>query len=108
MKPPAEQFLADAILSLSPTTIEFTIDGDKYSDINFISKCALTEKQIEDEAKRLEAEWTANQYQRDRIYPHIGEQLDLLYHDMTSGKGDKTGEWYKTVKKVKDDDPKPE
>jgi len=27
---------------------------------------------------------------------------------MTSGKGDKTGEWYKTVTKVKTDNPKPE
>jgi translation initiation factor 2 alpha subunit (eIF-2alpha) len=41
-----------------------------------------------------------------RKYPEIGEQLDLLYHDMTSGKGDKTGEWYKAIKKVKDDNPK--
>ena len=46
-------------------------------------------------------------YQRDREYPHLREQFDLLFHDMTSGKGDKTGEWYKAVKKVKDDNPKP-
>lgn len=47
-------------------------------------------------------------YQRDRAvaYPEITEQLDLLYHDMTSGKGDKTGEWYKAVNKVKTDNPK--
>ena len=31
----------------------------------------------------------------------------MLYHDMTAGKGDKTGDWYKAVKKVKDDNPKP-
>ena len=50
------------------------------------------------------------QYQRDReiAYPEIKEQLDLLYHDMTAGKGDKTGEWYKAVNKVKTDNPKPE
>ena len=50
-----------------------------------------------------------NGYVRDRqeSYPAIPEQLDLLYHDMTAGKGDKTGEWYKAVKKVKDDNPKP-
>ena len=40
-------------------------------------------------------------------YGSIGDQLDLLYHDMTAGKGDKTGEWYKAIKKVKDDNPKP-
>ena len=50
-----------------------------------------------------------NGYARDRqqSYPAIPEQLDMLYHDMTAGKGDKTGELYKAVKKVKDDNPKP-
>ena len=38
----------------------------------------------------------------------VEEQLDLLYHDMTNDKGDKTGEWYKAVNKVKTDIPKPE
>ena len=39
-------------------------------------------------------------------YPKLKEQLDLLYHDMAADKGDKTGEWFKAVKKVKDDNPK--
>ena len=50
--------------------------------------------------------YDAKKYQRDRNYPDIGEQLDLLYHDMTSGKNDKTGEWYKAISKVKTDNPK--
>ena len=45
---------------------------------------------------------------RQREYPSIGEQLDLLFHDMTAGKGTKDGEWYKAVAKVKTDNPKPE
>ena len=44
---------------------------------------------------------------RQEAYGSIGDQLDMLYHDMTAGKGDKTGEWYKAIKKVKDDNPKP-
>ena len=63
---------------------------------------------IEDRAQsKLDAQ--DNGYTRDRqeSYPALGEQLDLLYHDMTADKGDKTGEWYKAVKKVKDDNPKP-
>ena len=44
---------------------------------------------------------------RQESYPALGEQLDMLYHDMTADKGDKTGDWYKAVKKVKDDNPKP-
>jgi hypothetical protein len=45
---------------------------------------------------------------RQEAYPALGEQLDMLFHDMTAGKGDKTGEWYKAVYKVKTDNPKPE
>jgi hypothetical protein len=39
-------------------------------------------------------------------YKELKEQLDLLYHDMTADKGDKTGEWYKHIKAVKDANPK--
>ena len=50
-----------------------------------------------------------NSYARARLdsYGSWNEQLDLLYHDMTAGKGDKTGEWYKAIKAVKDANPKP-
>jgi len=43
---------------------------------------------------------------RASAYPELKEQLDLLYKDMAADKGDKTGEWFKAVKKVKDDNPK--
>ena len=47
-------------------------------------------------------------YHCDRVnsYPTIREQLDMLFHDMTAGKGTKSGEWYKAIKKVKADNPK--
>ena len=74
------------------------IEWDKENDYS---------KPTEDE---INAKFQDTQYQRDRApnYPAIQEQLDLLYHDMTAGKGDKTGEWYKAVTKVKTDNPKPE
>tara|TARA_B100001121_G_C18200905_1_gene394645 strand:+ start:177 stop:488 length:312 start_codon:yes stop_codon:yes gene_type:complete len=57
------------------------------------------------------SKWEAQQFgyisARQESYPALGEQLDMLYHDMTAGKGDKTGDWYKAIKKVKDDNPKP-
>ena len=40
-------------------------------------------------------------------YPTIGEQLDLLWHAIDEGTLDKTSEFYTTLKKVKDDNPKP-
>ena len=50
-----------------------------------------------------------NDYKRARqeSYATIGDQLDMLYHDMAADKGDKTGDWFAAVKKVKDDNPKP-
>ena len=70
----------------------------------------VTDAEIDAEIVKIKEEETKTQYQRDRAtsYPEIREQLDLLYHDMTAGKGDKTGEWYKAVNKVKTDNPKPE
>ena len=43
---------------------------------------------------------------RANQYLQLKEQLDLLYHDMLADKGDKTGEWFKAIKAVKDDNPK--
>jgi hypothetical protein len=51
---------------------------------------------------------TATAYIAKRVaqFPTIGDQLDKLFHDMTAGKGDKTGEWYKAINKIKTDNPK--
>jgi len=43
---------------------------------------------------------------RKSSYGTLENQLDLLYHDMLADKGDKTGEWFKAIKAVKDDNPK--
>tara|TARA_R100000742_G_C4168162_1_gene7385 strand:- start:22 stop:342 length:321 start_codon:yes stop_codon:yes gene_type:complete len=50
-----------------------------------------------------------NGYKRARIeaYAAIGDQLDMIYHDMVADKGDKSGDWFAAIKKVKDDNPKP-
>jgi len=68
----------------------------------------ISKADIEAKIAELQTEYDAKQYQRDRAfaYPELKEQLDLLYKDMAADKGDKTGEWFKAVKKVKDDNPK--
>ena len=43
---------------------------------------------------------------RRSAYGDIGDQLDLLYKDMLADKGDKSGEWFKSIKAVKDANPK--
>ena len=40
------------------------------------------------------------------MYPKMSEQLDALWHDIDNGTLDKTGEFYKMVKNVKDSHPK--
>tara|TARA_S200002703_G_C3751748_1_gene231297 strand:- start:54 stop:407 length:354 start_codon:yes stop_codon:yes gene_type:complete len=45
---------------------------------------------------------------RKKSYGNIGDQLDLLYKDMLADKGDKTGEWFKKIKAVKDANAKEE
>ena len=41
------------------------------------------------------------------IYASFGDQLDMLYTDMVSGKLDTTGTWATHIKAVKDANPKP-
>jgi len=59
---------------------------------------------IKEEIKRLQAEYDAQEYARNRAsatgYPSIPDQLDEIYH-----KG--IDEWKKTIKAVKDKHPKP-
>ena len=82
-----------------------TVDGDTQETITAWDK----DKNV------VSINWTAvnawtdpdeYKYNRAEEYPSIKEQLDLLYKDMAADKGDKTGEWFKAVKKVKDDNPK--
>ena len=50
----------------------------------------------------IQADYDAKEYQRDRVYPSIGEQLDMQYWDLLNG----TTTWKDTVAKVKSDNPK--
>ena len=43
----------------------------------------------------------------DGSYPSIPDQLDMLFDDITDGKLDETGSWYKPVKATKDKFTKP-
>ena len=64
-----------------------------------------TEAEIDDEVIRLQAEYDAQEYARNRKpeYPDIGDQLDDLYH-----KGAFSDEMAVKIKAVKDAHPKPE
>ena len=66
-----------------------------------------SQSEIDAEVLRLKSIYNATQYQRDRKYPDLGEQFDLLFKDINSGKVSKDGGFYKAIKAVKDTHPKP-
>ena len=99
-----------AILKINPKA-EVTVDGD---DIN---TCEITwnngttpipKADIEAKMVEVQAEYDANQYQRDRVYPSIGDQLDMLWHTMDKDNElqHKFYDFYQTIKKVKVAHPK--
>ena len=92
-----------AILKINPTA-EVSVSGNDINQIAWengttpISKADIEAKMVE-----VQADYDAKQYQRDRVYPSIGDQLDMLWHTM-----DKNTElqhnfydFYQTIKKVK-------
>ena len=62
----------------------------------------IDEAAVQAEITRLQAEYAAKQYQRDRAaaYPSIADQLDLLYHQGIDG-------WKAAITAVKQEYPKP-
>ena len=42
---------------------------------------------------------------RETAYGRLQDQLDKIYHDIDAGKLDETGEWFKSIKAVKDANP---
>ena len=102
-----EMSTTDALQSLKPGA-EWVLRGDVLEWLDG-SQTEPTTAELAAEVTRLQGVYDGNAYQRTRAeaYPELKEQLDLLYHDMAANKGDKTGEWFKAVKAVKDATAKP-
>ena len=77
-------------------------DNERYENIlvNDAKAIKPTAQECIDGVAKLQSDWDAKQYQRDRIYPPIGDQLDQIYWEGID-------EWKKTIKAVKDAHPKP-
>ena len=100
--------IIEAILKINPNA-KVSVSGNDINQITWHNGTTpISNADIEAKVAELETAYDNNEYQRDRAvaYPELKEQLDLLYKDMLADKGDKTGEWFKAVKKVKDDNPK--
>ena len=77
----------------------------KYVNGELVSLSEDEEKAIQEESKKHKEEFAKIKYIRDRsyAYPHIQEQLDMIYWDKKNG----TKKWEETIDKVKADNPKP-
>ena len=91
---------ADALQSLR-SGAEWVLRGD---DLEWLdqNQTQPSEAEIQAEIARLEADFAAKEYQRQRAaeYPSIVDQLDLLYHGGMDA-------WKSAIQAVKDRYPKP-
>lgn len=94
----------NAILSLCPTA-KFILRGETYDGLEWLDETIEkpTEEQLIAEYEKLQAQYIATQYQRDRAkeYPSFADQFDLLYHG-----GYET--WKEAINVIKEKYPKPE
>lgn len=91
----------DAIKSLEPNA-EFVLVEDEITEWHSEDITQPTDEAIATEQARLQTEYDANQYQRDRAveYPSIPDQLDDIFHNGLDS-------WKATIQETKDKYPKP-
>jgi hypothetical protein len=94
--------IINSILAINPNAKVVV----KAEDINSIEwhngTTPIPANQILAKQKELQAEYEAKQYQRDRQYPSITDQLDMLYWDKVNG----TENWLNSIESVKNRFPK--
>ena len=96
--------LNKAILKIN-STAQFSINANDINQITWHNGTTPIAKElILAKVAELQAEYEANQYQRDRAkeYPSIQEQLDMQYWDKING----TNNWQDAINAVKAQYPK--
>ena len=97
-----------AILKINPNA-QVIIDEDDINQITWLNGTTpISVSDIQAKMVEVQAEYDANQYQRDRVYPSIGDQLDMLWHsiDKDPELKSKYFEFYEAIKAVKVKHPK--
>ena len=96
--------ILQAILKINPKA-EVSVEADDINQITWNNGTTpIPKADIEAKMVEVQAEYDANQYQRERAtaYPSIQEQLDMQYWDKVNG----TTNWEDAIAKVKSDIPK--
>ena len=96
--------IIDAILKINPNAKVGIIGNDiNTCEIEWLDGTTpISKADIEAKMVEVQADYDAKQYQRDRVYPSIQEQLDMQYWDNVNG----TTTWEDAIAKVKADNPK--
>jgi hypothetical protein len=100
--------IAKAIKAINPNA-QFTVNAEDYNQITWLNGTTpISKADIEAKMVEVQADYDAKQYQRDRVYPSIGDQLDMLWHTMDKDNElqHKFYDFYQTIKKVKVAHPK--
>ena len=96
--------LTQAILAIK-SDAQVSIDAEDINQITWHddNPTNITNEQILAKQTELQADYDAKQYQRDRVYPSIGEQLDMLWHsiDQNSALKSQYFDFYEAIKAVK-------
>ena len=98
------EIIIKAIKSINPNA-NVNVGGNSVDEITWVEGTTpISKADIEAKMVEVQAEYDANQYQRDRAtaYPSIQDQLDMQYWDKVNG----TTTWKDAVAKVKLDNPK--
>ena len=94
--------ITDAIVSLRPNSA-FILENDEVSQLEWKDSNTKppTKEEIQDELNRLSEDFITKEYQnlREKEYPNIKDQLDMLYHEGYEG-------WKNKIQEIKDKYPK--
>lgn len=94
--------IIEALLSLRPGA-QWVLRSNSYDSLEWLDEIQTkpTEIEVQNETVRLQAEYDAKQYQRNRAaeYPSFADQFDLLYHGGYEA-------WKASIQAIKDKYPK--
>ncbi len=97
-----------AIQKINPNA-EVSVNGEDINQITWHNGTTpIPKADIEAKMVEVQADYDAKQYQRDRVYPSIGDQLDMLWHSIDEDPTLKSKyfTFYEAIKSVKVKNPK--
>ena len=100
--------ILSAIIAINPNA-EVSVNDENFDTIQWLNgTTAISKSDIEAKQVELKSAYDTKQYQRDRVYPSIGDQLDLLWHsiDRDGELKSKYYDFYEAIKAVKVKNPK--